>query len=228
MTQEIIIVEHEEKITQVLDDYPRQAVFSTHWLADGTEAEQIIRARSPTLVILDLMLLGRDGMSICQALRSDSDLPIIMLTARIDEIDRLLGLQAGADDHVCKPFSPRKVVARVHTILRRTNAAGAVKPNNKQMTYRQLRLDAAARTAQIGDRALKLTPVEFALLQTLLQQPGRVYARDDLMARAYSDNRVAAPRTIDSHMKNLRAKVLAVDPDADLIHSIYAVGYKLE
>lgn len=227
MSAEILIVEDEEKIARVLVEYLSQAGFESHWIDHGSAALQAIATRQPALIVLDLMLPGLDGVTICREVRKHSQVPIIMLTARVDEIDRLLGLEVGADDYVCKPFSPREVVARIRTILRRVSHPSA-SPKAQQLAYRGLELDLDTRLCTLADKELQLTPVEFALLATLLKRPGRVYSRDDLMANAYPDNRVVAPRTIDSHMKNLRTKVNTLDPDLNLIHSIYAVGYKLE
>lgn len=221
MTQTIMIVEDEEKLASLLGDYLKQAGFETVRIADGTSVVPRIRERQPDLVLLDLMLPGRDGLEICKEIRSFSQLPIIMITARIEEIDRLLGLELGADDYICKPFSPREVVARVKTVLRRAGDHAAP-------TTGGLALDPDRYLAQLKGRDLELTAVEFKLLHFLYQNPGRIYSRGQLMDRIYPDQRIVSDRTIDSHIKKLRKKIAAVDPDRELIHSIYGAGYKYE
>jgi len=169
--------------------------------------------------LLDLMLPGLDGLEVCKRLRRDSQVPIIMITARVEEIDRLLGLELGADDYICKPFSPREVVARVRAVLRRASG--------EAVTVEGLEVDPARFRASLNGQALDLTPVEFALLQTLLAQPGRVYSRDQLMNEMYSDYRVVNDRAVDTHIKNLRRKLAAVQPGVEHIESVYGIGYRL-
>lgn len=221
MTQRILIVEDEEKLASLLADYLKQSGFETWWIADGAEVLPRVREQQPDLVLLDLMLPGRDGLEICKEIRTFSQLPIIMITARVEEIDRLLGLELGADDYICKPFSPREVVARVKTVLRR---AGEQPPAQTP----GLTLDADRYSARFEGRDLDLTVVEFKLLHFLYQNPGRIYSRSQLMDRIYSDQRIVSDRTIDSHIKKLRKKIAAVAPDQEIIHSIYGAGYKYE
>ena len=166
------------------------------------------------------MLPGRNGLDICRDIRSFSNVPIIMITARIDEIDRLLGLDLGADDYICKPFSPREVVARVKTVLRRSTF--------RQESATRLVLDGTSYTATIYGQALNLTTVEFKLLWLLHSQPGRLFSRAQLMARIYPDQRIVSDRTIDSHIKKLRRKLEAEVPDKELIHSVYGLGYRFD
>ena len=173
------------------------------------------------------MLPGKDGLSICREVRQFSTVPILMLTARVDEIDRLLGLEIGADDFVCKPFLPREVVARVRTILRRVQQQTAA-TSTQQVEYRGIQLSPDRFQCHVGGNELTLTPVEFRMLQTLMSQPGRVHSRDSLMKSSYLDDRIVSDRTIDSHIKNLRKKIAALLDDGELIHSIYGVGYKIE
>ena len=221
MPPNILIVEDEERLAQLLIDYLKQAGFETHHLAEGPEVVPWIRKHRPDLMLLDLMLPGRDGVEICKEVRTFSELPIIMVTARVEEIDRLLGLELGADDYVCKPFSPREVVARVKAVLRRTNGQ-----NEAQSAG--LQLDASCQLASLHGRKLDLTAVEFKLLMVLWQAPGRIYSRDQLMEKIYPDRRIVEDRTIDSHIKKLRKKITAVSGGEDLIHSVYGVGYKFE
>jgi two-component system response regulator BaeR len=152
-----------------------------------------------------------------------------MVTARVEEIDRLLGLELGADDYICKPFSPRELVARVKSVLRRVQPDATIANTDKTtINYRGITLDQASFRALVNDTPMELTPVEFRLLQTLLSQPGRVFGRDQLMDRIYTDGRVVSDRTMDSHVKNLRQKLAAAFGEEELIHSVYGVGYRLE
>lgn len=225
--QTIIIVEDEEKIAQILVDYLVKEGFRTTVLNEGTHAVETIRDSNPVFVILDLMLPGKDGLTICREVRQFSTVPILMLTARVDEIDRLLGLEMGADDYVCKPFLPREVVARVRTILRRVQQPPVATTEDK-IEYRGIVLSPQRFQCKIGEQVLELTPVEFRMLQTLMSQPGRVYSRDILMKVSYPDDRIVSDRTIDSHIKNLRRKLASAAGQDEVIHSIYGVGYKIE
>jgi two-component system response regulator BaeR len=218
----ILIVDDEPKLSGVLREYLERAGYATGVLADGREVAAWVREHRPALVLLDLMLPGRDGLDVCRELRAFTDVPIIMVTARVEEIDRLLGLEIGADDYVCKPFSPREVIARVKAILRRAAVVADT------ATATGFVLDEARYVATLDGRALDLTPVEFRLLRTLLDPPGRVWSREQLLDRLYDDHRVVSDRTDDSHIKNLRRKLDAARPDAECIRSIYGVGYKLE
>ncbi len=223
----ILITEDEPKIAALLRDYLQAAGYATHWLKSGDTAVKWIQDNAPDLVLLDLMLPGKDGLTICREVRQFSQLPIIMVTARVDEIDRLLGLEMGADDYICKPFSPREVVARVKSVLRRAQATAfaSSEPDNE---YRGLTLDEVAFRARVNGNPLDLTPVEFRLLQTMLDQPGRVFSRGQLMNNMYTDGRIVSDRTMDSHVKNLRQKLAGLLPDTEIIHSVYGVGYRLE
>ncbi len=170
------------------------------------------------------MLPGKDGLTVCRELRTHSTVPVIMVTARVDEIDRLLGLELGADDYICKPFSPREVVARVKATLRRIEMMRV----DPAAIYPGLSIDEDKFAAAIGEEVLNLTPVEFRLLALLASQPGRVYSRDQLMDRIYVDGRVVSDRTVDSHVKNLRQKLQQAGGDDEMIRSVYGVGYKLD
>ncbi len=221
----LLIVEDEEKIARLLQDYLRQDGYETHILLEGTDAVETVKSMDPAFVILDLMLPGKDGLSICREIRQFSNVPIMMLTARVDEIDRLLGLELGADDYVCKPFMPREVVARVKTILRRTTLIQPASNSDNALVYAGISLDPDKYQCRVEGHELELTPVEFRLLQAMVSQPGRVFSRDHLMHHCYQDDRVVSDRTIDSHIKNLRKKLTT---EGERIHSIYGVGYKLE
>ncbi|HWL62954.1 MAG TPA: response regulator [Steroidobacteraceae bacterium] len=224
----ILIVEDEDKIAEVLRDYLLQQGYQVHRLARGDEAEPWVRANPVDLVLLDVMLPGQSGMEVCRALRSFSEAAIIMVTARVDEIDRLLGLSLGADDYICKPFSPREVVARVATVLRRTRRPANAPAANGNAATGGLLLDESAWRATLDGHALDLTAVEFKLLSVLAAHPGRIYSRDQLMDQMYRDERIVADRTVDSHVKKLRRKIADVVPGEEFVHSVYGVGYCYE
>lgn len=219
----ILVVEDEAKIAGLLRDYLEQSGFRTHWLARGDVVVDWHEQNSPDLILLDLMLPGEDGLNVCQALRARSQVPIIMVTARVDELDRLLGLEIGADDYICKPFSPREVVARVKAVLRRLQRNGEADEPAHGLVIDKERLRIAA-----GDKSVDLTRVECRLLDALLSHPGRVYSRNQLMERVYDDGRVVSDRTMDTHVKNLRRKLDQLDLNRELIHSVYGAGYRFE
>lgn len=222
LNPQVLIVEDEPKLAQLLSDYLIQAGFKTHVINNGLEVIDWVKAHKPDLILLDIMLPGLDGIEICKALRAFSDVPIIMVTARVEEVDRLLGLELGCDDYICKPFSPREVVARVKAILRR------FQPAQSNSIMNGICLDEARNKTTINGHELVLTAVEFQLLSILFKGKGRIYSRDQLMDHIYSDNRVVSDRTIDSHIKKLRKRINEVLPEQDIIHSVYGLGYKLE
>lgn len=219
----IMIVEDEPKLASLLADYLHASGYRTTHVANGLDFIPAFKSSAPDLVLLDLMLPGRDGIDLCRELRGFSHVPVIMVTARVEEIDRLLGLEIGADDYVCKPFSPKEVVARVAAMLRRAHYA-----RHDPMPAAGLVMDEETHEAVLNGQALELTPVEFRLLKTLFENQGRVFSRDQLMSRAYSDYRVVTDRTVDTHIKNLRRKLDQASPDHELIRSIYGVGYRFE
>jgi len=221
MSGEILIVEDEPKLADLLIDYLKASGFEACCLGDGNGAVEWVRERNPELVLLDLMLPGREGMEICREIRTFSRVPIIMITARIEEIDRVLGLEMGADDYICKPFSPREVVARVKAVLRRTQ-------DGRTVQAEFVELDDSRYKATLHGQDLGLTAVEFKLLQIMISSPGRIFGREQLIDRIYPDRRTVSGRTIDSHVKKLRRKIEALDPRAKIIHSVYGVGYKFE
>lgn len=222
MNDMILIVEDEPKLARLLSNYLQQAGYETECLENGLEVLPRVRERMPSLILLDLMLPGRNGVDICKEIRSFSTVPIIMVTARIEEIDRLLGLELGADDYICKPFSPREVVARVKAVLRRSanEQPAGVTP--------ALHLDGDRFQATLHGHDLELTVVEFKLLSFLYANSGRIYNRTKLMDHIYPDQRVVSDRTIDSHIKNLRKKISGVSSETELIHSVYGAGYKYD
>ena len=219
--QKVLIVEDEPKIARILEDYLQaKGGYITRIVGRGDLALDEFHRFSPDLVLLDLMLPGLDGIEVCKQLRVESQVPIIMVTARVEEIDRLLGLELGADDYICKPFSPREVVARVKSVLRRSKWQAASEK------HCGLQVDEERFTALLDGKALNLTPVEFSLLNTLSTQPGRVFSRDQLMNEMYSDYRVVSDRAVDTHVKNLRKKLSGVCQDRELIESVYGLGYR--
>ena len=220
----ILLVEDEDKIAAVLSDYLARAGYVVHRLLRGDEVEPWLAGNHADLVLLDLMLPGRDGLEVCRDLRHKPDRAqnkpaIIMVTARVEEIDRLLGLEAGADDYICKPFSPREVVARVRAVLRRSTTA--MEPDG-------LTVDLKAGCAWLDGQALHLTLLELRMLKHLVSQPGRIFTRDQLMDAMYVDDRDVVDRTVDSHVKKLRRKLQSARPGLDYIHSVYGIGYKYE
>ena len=217
----VLVVEDDPKIAQVLMDYLHAEGVPAHWVTDGALAVKQVRQAPPVAILLDLMLPGLDGIAVCRAVREFSDVPILMLTARVDEVDRLLGLETGADDYVCKPFSPKEVVARVKAQMRRA----------------QGRLIAQVAPWSIDDEGLRiswrgkwlpLTPLEFRMLRLMLARPGRVFSRANLLDGVHDDLRDVSDRAIDSHVKNLRKKIQAVEPGCDCISSVYGVGYRFD
>jgi two-component system response regulator BaeR len=221
--RKILIVEDEPKIAALLKDYlETQGAFEAKVEARGDTAMKAFEKFGPDLVVLDLMLPGLDGIEVCKKLRSVSKVPIIMVTARVEEIDRLLGLELGADDYICKPFSPREVVARVKAVLRRSG------PDVSAPRPKALHMDEEKFKATLNGRDLLLTPVEFALLKSLSGQEGRVFSRDQLMNEMYADYRVVSDRAVDTHIKNLRKKISGASGSEDMIKSVYGLGYRYE
>ncbi|MEG3767880.1 response regulator [Alteromonas sp. 14N.309.X.WAT.G.H12] len=221
----ILIVEDEPKIAQILADYLAMEGFESRIVGDGLYAVEEVKMYQPAAIILDRMLPNVDGLTICKQVRLFSQVPILMLTARVEEIDRLVGLNTGADDYVCKPFSVREVVARIHTILRRTQQTQTT-TSPSLLTFRYITLDCERYSCISNNEYVELTPVEFRLLKTLITKPGVVYTRDTLIQHCYDDGRIVSNRTVDSHMKNLRHKI-SIANEPPLIQAVYGVGYKV-
>jgi two-component system response regulator BaeR len=225
----VLIVEDEPKLAALLVDYLHAAGLRTWHVANGLEVAPAVQAHGPAVILLDLMLPGLDGISVCRALRPQCRVPVIMMTARVDEVDRLLGLEVGADDYLCKPYSPREVVARVQAQLRRVAwsqapaALAAAEPSPAG-----LQLDDEALRASYQGEVLDLTPAEFRLLRALARQPGRVFSRDQLLDQLHDDGRAITDRAVDSHVRNLRRKLEAAAPGEEPIRSVYGVGYAWE
>jgi two-component system response regulator BaeR len=222
-SRRILIVEDDAKIADMLANYLHMHGFATDCCADGQDALARVRRQVPALLLLDLMLPGLDGLTVCRAVRAFSAVPIIMVTARVDEIDRLLGLDTGADDYVCKPFSPREVVARIKALLRRSE--GALAPATTAAAFA---VDEARQQISWQGQALPLTPVEFRLMRLLMAHPGQVFARARLLDRLHEDLRDVSDRAIDSHIKNLRRKLEQAGTGDAGISSVYGVGYRFD
>lgn len=220
MNAPILIVEDEHKLAELMRDYLIRDGYEVEMLHRGDEVLPWLKSHQARLILLDLMLPGMDGLSLCREIRKNSNLPIIMVTARVEEIDRLLGLSSGADDYICKPFSPREVCARVEAVLRRAEGTPA--------SQDKLVIDEDKYQVRVGDQVLELTALEFRLLTTLANHPGRVYSRNQLMDAIYTDQRLVCERTIDSHVKKLRKKLEQLPLAENPIRSIYGVGYKFD
>jgi two-component system response regulator BaeR len=221
MKAKILIVEDEPKLATLLSRYLDNEGYASCIEGDGAKVLDVFAAQTPQLVLLDINLPNVDGLQLCNTIRERSKVPIIMTTARIDEIDRLIGLDAGADDYICKPYSPREVVARVRAVLRRTNP-------DEQQGLQPVEFDEARLQVQLLGKAIVLTAIEFKLLHYLAKSPGRIFSRERLMDVIYDDHRVVADRTIDSHIKKLRAKLKTAWPEQEIVHSVYGAGYKFE
>lgn len=221
VTSRVLVVEDDRKISDLLLNYLRAEGYEATPVYDGRDAVQQITQRAPDIVVLDWMLPGLDGIGVCKAVRAFSDVPILMLTARVDELDRLLGLDTGADDYVCKPFAPREVVARVRALLRRAGGRVIALPQPWLVE------DASFRISWLG-QWLPLTRIEFMVFRTLLARPGRVYSRAQLLSNVHESQRDISDRAIDTHVKNLRKKVQAIDPGSDCIASVYGLGYRFD
>lgn len=226
--RQILVVEDEPKIAALLCDYLRAAGYQASSLADGLQALQAIRAQPPAVLLLDVMLPGMDGLELCREVRAFSSLPILMISARIDELDRLLGLELGADDYLCKPFSPREVVARVRALLRRAEGRLAGQTQAPRAMGGGFAVDEAGQRLLWREQLLPLTPLEFRLLRLMLSQPGRVFARSQLLEQLHEDYRDVSDRVIDSHVKNVRRKLGNLQPPQDCISAVYGVGYRLD
>lgn len=216
----ILIVEDQIKLANLLMDYFKASKYEPHQIHHGDEVIPWVKVHQPDAILLDIMLPGKNGVELCKEIRQFSNVPILMVTAKVDEIDRLLGLELGADDYICKPFSPREVVARVKAVLRRAQAT--------DMTcHASLLLDENRLLVSFNKFEVSLTAVEFQLLKPLADKPGRIYTRDQLMQNMYPDCRIVNHRTIDSHIKKIRKKLAAISDGEDLIQSVYGAGYRL-
>jgi DNA-binding response OmpR family regulator len=220
MPKKILLVDDEPEILEICRDYLKASGYDVVTSKDGAQGLSMFRREKPDLAVLDLMLPEMDGLDLCRAIRRESNAPIIMLTARVDETDKLIGLELGADDYMTKPFSPRELVARVKVVLRRAggdSTAEVIRVGN-------VSLDRAHYEVQLEKRVVTLTPTEFEIMATLMSQPGRIFSRNQLLNAAHGVAFESYERAIDSHIRNLRRKL---EPD-DLIFTVHGVGYKFE
>jgi two-component system, OmpR family, response regulator BaeR len=223
MSMRVLVVEDETKIAEVLKDYLVSAGYEVSCLVCGDMVLPHLKQDPPDMILLDLMIPGMNGLDVCRAVRRISSVPIIMITARVEEIDRLLGLELGADDYICKPFSPREVVARVNAVLRRSLAPVC----KKNLRVAELVIIEESRRALAGGTELRLTPCEYNLLRVFLGSPDRIFSRNELISAVQGYDFDGYDRTIDSHVKNLRKKIAKWLPDKEIISTIYGVGYRL-
>ena len=219
----VLIVEDEKKLADVLIAYLNQNQFKVTHFDSGSNVVDWVKTNQPNIILLDLMLPDVNGKDLCKAIREFSMVPIIMVTAMIDEIDRLIGLELGADDYVCKPFSPKEVVARVKAVLRRSGG-----DLNHGQVYDAFEVNDQTYSIKLHRDRLDLTPVEFRLLKMFLQSPGRVFNRDQILNNIFEDGRIVLDRTVDTHVKNLRHKLKTASPEHDYIRSVYGIGYSFE
>jgi two-component system response regulator BaeR len=219
MPHSILIVEDEVKLATLLVDYFKASDYDPHQINHGDEVIAWVKEHQPKAILLDIMLPGKNGIELCKEIRQFSNVPILMITAKVDEIDRVLGLELGADDYICKPFSAREVVARVGAVLRRTQTVTNIS--------HALTLDEHRIMVSFQHQDTVLTSVEFQLLKMLADKPDRIFSRDQLMQNMYSDSRIVNHRTIDSHIKKLRKKLAEISEGKDWIESVYGVGYRL-
>ncbi|GAB1596728.1 response regulator [Lysobacter claricitrinus] len=219
MSATVLIVEDEPELAGIVADYVRAAGHEAVVISDGASVLAQTPQLRPDVIVLDLMLPGVDGLTLCREIRRASDVPIIITTAKVEEIDRVIGLETGADDYVCKPYSPRELVARVNAQLRRYRGSAEVAP--------AIVVDTATRSARMHGRAIDLTPTEFALFAAMARRPGVVFNRAQLLDAVGRDNFDVTERAVDSHIKNLRRKLVAQGGD-DVIQSVYGAGYRVE
>lgn len=218
----ILIVEDEPKISHLLRDYLQQAGYETRESLNYDQIRSWVEQEEINLILLDWMLPGMSGLEICQQLRTVSNVPILMITARVEEIDRLKGLDSGADDYICKPFSPREVVARVKAVLRRTNHE-----DHAELIAGSLRLDQTTHQVWVDESEVVLTPNEFGVLRVLLQRPGKVWSRESLLQQVQGYQFNGYDRTIDTHVKNLRKKLATYGLESSIV-TVYGIGYRFQ
>ena len=218
----ILIVEDEPKISHLLRDYLQQAGYETRESLNYDQIRSWVEQEEINLILLDLMLPEMSGLEICQQLRTISNVPILMITARVEEIDRLKGLDSGADDYICKPFSPREVVARVKAVLRRT-----CHEDHAELIAGPLRLDQTTHQVWVDESEVVLTPNEFGVLRVLLQRPGKVWSRESLLQQVQGYQFNGYDRTIDTHVKNLRKKLATYGLESSIV-TVYGIGYRFQ
>ena len=226
MASTVLIVEDDPHTVEVVQLYLRRDGHKVISAADGLEGLRLAREAHPDLVVLDLMLPGMDGIQLCRLLREESEVPIVMLTARVEEEDRLAGLDLGADDYVTKPFSPRELAARIRAVLRRS-ARDVVDSRPVELAYGNIAVNRPRRTVHISKTPVRLTPTEFRLLVLMLGEPGRIFTRDQIIDRVFGYDFEGFDRTVDVHISSLRRKLEGACPEQRYIHTVYGVGYRL-
>ena len=226
MASTVLIVEDDPHTVELVQLYLRRDGHQVISAADGLEGLRLAREAHPDLVVLDLMLPGMDGIEVCRLLREESEVPIVMLTARVEEEDRLAGLDLGADDYVTKPFSPRELAARIRAVLRRS-ARDVSDSGPVELSYGNIAVNRPRRTVHVGDTAVSLTPTEFRLLVLMMREPGRIFTRDQIIDRVFGYDFKGFDRTVDSHVYSLRRKLEAAAGDRRYIHTVYGAGYRL-
>jgi two-component system, OmpR family, response regulator len=226
MAHRILIVDDDPHIRDVIRFALEKAGMATESARDGREALTSVRRRQPDLIILDVGMPDTDGLEVCRQIRKTSNVPILFLSARDDEIDRVIGLEIGGDDYVTKPFSPRELLARVNVILRRSSTAAVPEPAASPQNHGALTLHPVAHAAEFDGRPLPLTALEFAILSAFLDRKGRVFSREQIMMAAYGVNTTVSDRTIDSHVRNIRAKLAEAGCDS-VIDTVHGVGFRL-
>ena len=219
----VLIVEDEKKLADIMIAYLNKEQFRVTHYESGSGVSDWVKNNQPNIILLDLMLPDVNGKDLCKEIRQFSTVPIIMVTAMIDEIDRLIGLELGADDYVCKPFSPKEVVARVKAVLRRSEG-----DFNQGEIYDAFQVNDETYSIKLHGDRLDLTPVEFRLLKMFIQSPGRVFNRDQILDNIFEDGRIVLDRTVDTHVKNLRHKLKTATPEHDYVRSVYGIGYSFE
>lgn len=226
--QTILIVEDEPDLAALLKQYVENSGYSGHVIGNGLDAEHWLQNNSAALIVLDLMLPGKSGLDICRNIREKSAVPIIITTAKIEEIDRLVGLELGADDYICKPYSPREVIARIKSVLRRSSLMAQELKSETDSKASAIKIDTNSLHIEVKGKRIELTKIELNLFKLLFDQPGKIFSRQHILDNIYHDYRIVSDRTVDSHIKKLRKKLHEAIPELELIKSIYGVGYKFE
>ncbi|HEY3312161.1 MAG TPA: response regulator transcription factor [Anaerolineales bacterium] len=224
MPKKVLVIDDEPKIVEICRDYLKASGFEVVSASDGPQGLSAARREKPDLIVLDLMLPGMDGLDVCRSLRRESSTPIIMLTARVEESDKLVGLELGADDYITKPFSPRELVARVRVVLRRTGAEVV----SEVIRVGEVSVDRTRYEVTLPDQVVLLTPTEFEILATLMRQPGRIFSRAQLLTAVHGIAFESYERAIDSHIRNLRRKLETASGESRYIVTVHGVGYKFE
>ncbi|MEI6290470.1 MAG: response regulator transcription factor [Chloroflexota bacterium] len=224
MAKKILVIDDEPKILEICQDYLRASSFEVITARDGIQGLHLSRIEKPDLIVLDLMMPGMDGLDVCRSLRREGNIPIIMLTARVEESDKLVGLELGADDYLTKPFSPRELVARVRVVLRRSSGDNT----SDIIRVGEINLDRTRYEVVLPEKTILLTPTEFEILATLMKQPGRIFSRAQLLTSVHGIAFESYERAIDSHIRNLRKKLENDNGESRYIITVHGVGYKFE